>query len=118
MTEDTEMDWNMSDATMKRLHENLQRCHASRFQENYRAWINALENMHVELQALCTDTDNVEDAKESLNEADNEMTGWNPDSNDIRESLDQATASLLTAMKNEGLLVKESEGMGIPGENN
>jgi len=113
---DKEMDWNMSDATMRRHDEILQQCHAARFTDNYQAWYKALDNLYVELQAICQ-TENVSDVKDDIDQAKKQLRSLDPDYDKVYDKLQGAMETLLQGMKEEGLLVKQRESTTIAGEN-
>lgn len=113
---DKEMDWNMSDATMRRHDEILQQCHAARFTDNYQAWYKALDNLYVELQAICQ-TENISNVKSDIDEAKKQLRSLDPDYDKVYDKLQGAMETLLQGMKEEGLLVKQRESTTIAGEN-
>jgi len=119
MTSEKENDWNMSNATMKRLHENMQRCHASRYQTNYEAWVRSLESIEIELQGILPGNEKVIGARQTIQQVDENLSKntLNKDNKNIKENLDEATRELFQAMGQNGLLVKQRETTSIAGEN-
>jgi len=108
MSNNKEMDWNQSDATMRRIDEILQQCHAAAFTDEYTAWLKALNNLRRECLAL-VEEDRLDDVEEHLQNARKAINQFNPDEATARESLDEAENIMRRAMQERNLLVKESD---------
>jgi len=105
---DREMDWNQSDATMRRIDEILQQCHAAAFTDAYEAWLKALNNLRRECLAL-VEENRLQDVEQHLSEARKSINKFNPDEATARKNLNTAENIMRNAMQERNLLVKESD---------
>jgi len=105
---DKEMDWNQSDATMRRIDEILQQCHAAAFTDEYTAWLKALNNLRRECLAL-VEEDRLDSVEGHISKARNAINRYNTDDVKARKHLDAAEAVMRRAMQERNLLVKESD---------